>query len=122
MKKQINVILTLVLIFVFAGSACSQNKKEVIKEEKIKVNFHCPNGKALIEKELVKAPGVKTVVADLETKVVTIAYVQGKTNKDDLVAAIEKIGYSTEFTKEGTKINKACSHEHGEGENHDHKH
>ncbi|MEI6124516.1 MAG: heavy-metal-associated domain-containing protein [Bacteroidota bacterium] len=111
MKRKIIGLFALAVLFVCAGNAFGQNKPEVIKEEKIKVVFHCPNGKALIEKELVKAEGVKEVYADLDTKVVTIKFVEGKTNKDELVKAIEKIGYVTEFTKEGTSINKACTHE-----------
>lgn len=101
------VILSLVMLISF--SACAQ--KAEVKEIKIKTNFHCPNGKALLEKELIKETGVKTVVADVETKIVTITIEAGKTDQDKLVAAIEKIGYTTEFTKEGTEIKKACTHD-----------
>ncbi|MCK9612543.1 MAG: heavy-metal-associated domain-containing protein [Bacteroidales bacterium] len=110
MKKQIIGILAFVFLFAYAGTAFGQTK-ETIKEEKIKVGFHCPNGKALIEKELIKSTGVKEVFADLDTKIVTVKFVEGQTNKDELVKAIEKIGYTTEFTKPGTPINKACSHD-----------
>ncbi|MBI5219927.1 MAG: heavy-metal-associated domain-containing protein [Bacteroidia bacterium] len=86
---------------VFAG-----NDKEI----KIKTEFHCANGKATIEKEMAKVDGVKSVVADLETKVVTIKYDPAKQDKDKLAAALEKIGYKNEFTKPGTKVKSACSH------------
>jgi copper chaperone CopZ len=110
MKKQILSVLVLVFLFCFAGSAYSQSK-EVIKVEKIKVGFHCINGKNLLEKSLTEAAGVTNVVADLETKIVTINYIEGKTNREELVKAIEKTGYTTEDTKPETKINKACTHE-----------
>ena len=84
------------------------------KEAKIKTGFHCPNGKANIETEIVKEPGVKSVVADLETKIVTIVYESDKTNQDKLVAAIEKLGYRTEFTPAGTTIKSACTHQPGQ--------
>lgn len=105
------LILTLAMLVSF--SACSQvsQKKAELKEAKIKTTFHCANGKALLEKELAKEPGVKSVVADLETKVVSISYDASVTNQDKLVAAIEKIGYYTEFTPADKQINKACSHE-----------
>lgn len=103
------VLLSLVMLVSF--TACGQSGKVEVKEAKIKTEFHCPNGKAMIEKELVKEPGVKTVVADLDTKVVTVTYQSNVTNQDKIVAAIEKIGYRTEFTPENKDINKACSHE-----------
>ncbi|MCX7862565.1 MAG: heavy-metal-associated domain-containing protein [Bacteroidales bacterium] len=87
-------------------------------ELKVKTFFHCANGKALIEKELKKVEGIYSVNADLETKVVTIQYDEKKQNKESIVAAIEKIGYYTEFSDQNKKINKACSH----GDDHQHDH
>ncbi|HNW91180.1 MAG TPA: heavy-metal-associated domain-containing protein [Bacteroidales bacterium] len=110
MKKHVLSVLILAVLFCFAGSAFGQSDK-VIKEEKIKTGFHCMNGKALLEKELMKVEGVTSVVADVETKMVTINYVDGKTNREKLVKAIEEIGYATEDTKSSTTIKKACSHE-----------
>lgn len=92
----------------FVAGAYAQAVKT--EEVKIKVTFHCANGKALLEKELVKAEGVSSAVADIETKVVTIKYDANKQSKEKLVAAIEKIGYVTEFSKEGAVTKKACTH------------
>ena len=107
MKKQMSVFVTLALIMLFAGSAFAQ--KEVIKTERIKVGIDCPMGKSTIEKELVKTPGVKTVAVSMETKVATITYVDGKTNKDQLVSSIEKIGYKTEYSKSSTPVKTGCA-------------
>jgi copper chaperone CopZ len=121
MKKAIAVFPILALLLLIVGSPACAQKKEKTDEVKIKVFFHCPNGKALIERELIKEPGVKEVYADLETKVVTVKYVSKETSKDNIVAAIEKIGYYTEFTPADKKLNKACSHgDHQEGEEHKH--
>lgn len=106
-----NVLLTLSAVIFFSVFACAQDATIGIKTA-----FHCANGKALIEKEMVKVEGVKTVVADVNTKVVTITYDTKKINKDGLVAAIEKIGYTTEFTPENNTVKKACSHGENEGE------
>ena len=118
MKKQILSVLILAILFCFAGSAYSQTDK-VIKEEKIVTGFHCVNGKALLEKELIKVEGVTSVVADVETKIVTIKYVDGKTNREKLVKAIENIGFATEDTKSNTSIKKASSHEQPQNESPD---
>ena len=100
-------LITSVLIF-------AQEKSEI----KIKTFFHCANGKALIEREMAKLDGVMNVVADVETKIVTIQYDAAKQNKESLVKAIEKTGYLTEFSDKDAKINKACSHVDGEHETH----
>ena len=102
-----NLFLTIVALFLFSFFASAQTN---VSTASIKTMFHCANGKALIEKEMVKVDGVKEVVADVETKIVTIKYDEKVINKDGLVAAIEKIGYKTEFTPEDKPINKACSH------------
>lgn len=98
MKNQFKTILALAIIMFIAGSAFAQ-KKEVIKTENIKVGIDCPMGKATIEKELLKAPGVKKVDVSMETKIATINYVDGKTNREQLVSSIEKLGYTTEDSK-----------------------
>lgn len=95
----------------FALTTNAQTKKEDIKEVKIKTTFHCANGKAQIETGLAKEAGVKSVVADLDTKFVTVKYDALITDKDKINAAIEKLGYVTEFTPADKKINKACTHE-----------
>jgi len=106
--KRIRFILMTALVLIITGTYAQTGKSAEIK---IKADFHCANGQATIEKGLVKEEGVISAIADLETKVVTIKYDAKKQNKEKLVAAIEKLGYSTEFTKDDTKIKKACSHD-----------
>lgn len=106
MKKIKFILVALTVVFV-TGLSAQTVKTDSIN---IKVGFHCPNGKALLEKELVKVDGVSYAFANVATKVVTIKYDAAKQSKEKLVAAIEKIGYTTEFSKEGTEIKKACSH------------
>lgn len=106
--KKIKFFLVAMMVLFVTGSFAQVAKTDSIN---IKVGFHCANGKALLEKELGKIDGVSYAFANVDTKVVTIKYDAAKQNKEKLVAAIEKIGYTTEFTKEGTQINKACSHD-----------
>jgi copper chaperone CopZ len=107
MKKTALKLLMLPLLMLLCGSLMAQT---ATKEAKIKTGFHCPNGKANIEESILKEPGVKVVVADLDTKIVTIVYEVDKTDQDKLVAAIEKLGYRTEYTPAGTTIKSACTH------------
>ncbi len=101
-----NLFLTIAALFLFSFFASAQNLSTI----DIKTMFHCANGKALIEKELLKVEGIKEVVASVETKIVTVKYDESIIKKDGIVAAIEKIGYTTEFTPADKPINKACSH------------
>jgi periplasmic mercuric ion binding protein len=107
MKKITFILVALMVLFV-TGSFAQVAKTDSIN---IKVGFHCANGKALLEKELGKVDGVSYAFANVETKVVTIKYDAAKLNKEKLVGAIEKIGYTTEFSKEDTEIKKACTHD-----------
>lgn len=101
----------IIFSFVFMTNVVyAQAKKEVATSDfKIKVMFDCSKGKALIEKELIKEPGVKKVVADVATKIVTVSFDGTKTNRIIINEAIEKIGYQTELTSKDKKINNNCS-------------
>lgn len=109
----------ILLLFLFIGLSSILFAQQQA-EFKVKTFFHCANGKALIERELSKIEGIYSVTADLETKVVSITFDEKKQNKESLIAAIEKIGYYTEFSDKSKKINKACSHDHDEHHHHDH--
>jgi copper chaperone CopZ len=112
-------LLLLGLALVIGATSCGQAQTQAdAKEAQIKTFFHCPNGKALIEKEVAKEPGVQKVVADVETKIVTITYDPEVTDQDKLVAAIENTGYRTELTPEEKKKKKACSHDEPGGGDH----
>ena len=116
-------IAGLVAVFLFSIMGANAQAKSM-KELKIKVQMECENCKAKIEKELPKAEGVSKVAADLKTKIVTISYDPAKTNKDKLVAAIEKIGYKTEFSAANSPAKHDCSKECGKkgpGASCDHK-
>lgn len=111
--KKIKFVLLALTVFCFSSVFSQVSKSDTIH---IKVGFHCPNGKALIEKEMKKIDGVSYVFANVETKIVDIIYDSAKQNKEKLVTAIETIGYTTEFSKEGSIIKKACTHDKNENE------
>jgi len=110
-----SIVLTLAMFL----SIAAWSQQLSAKETNLKVFFHCTNGKALLEKELSKKEGVYSVNADLETKVVKITYDSTKLNEQRLIEYIHQIGYLTEKSPAGTKLYKACSHEHDESEHKD---
>ncbi|HBX49593.1 MAG: hypothetical protein A2W98_05975 [Bacteroidetes bacterium GWF2_33_38] len=120
MKTFKSLTLALSFVLLFLSSSFAQDAVKLDKVA-IKTFFHCANGKALIEKEMLKVDGVKEVIADLETKVVTIKFDVNKQSKESLNKAIETIGYKTELSVEGTEIKKACNHEDGEHKEEHHK-
>ncbi len=102
-------ILLFTLVFA-VPNVNGQSKKEVKTSEfKIKVMFECAKGKAIIEKELVKEAGVTKVVADAETKIVTVNFDGSKTDRIKINTAIEKIGYQTELSAKDKKVLSPCS-------------
>lgn len=123
MKSFFKIFAILLGLLVIAGTSqtyaqsketaktTSKKKSSDIQEIKIKTAFHCAGGKASIEETLKKEEGVQTVVADLETKIVTVTYDAGKTDKDKIITAIENTGFRTEFTPEGKEIKRKCTHE-----------
>jgi len=83
----------------------------------VKVMFHCANGKALLETELVKKRGVVSAVAHLDTKIVDVTYNTKETTPDAIKEYIHQIGYLVEGDPADTKLNnKACSHGDGHQE------
>ena len=85
------------MLFAFmllSAGAFSQDKKaETIK---IKTSAVCGQCKERIEKNMAFEKGVKTVVLDVDTKIVTITYNPSKTTPDDLRKAISKLGYDAD--------------------------
>lgn len=107
----ISKVLTIAVLPVFFLFANTNNSFALAKEKviSIKTEFHCNGGKSKIESEIAKLEGVNSVVADLETKIVTIKYDPAKQDKKKLVAAIEQTGHKTEFTKKSKEVKSDCS-------------
>lgn len=113
MKKLFLVLLVVFAIPSFINAQTAVTGKEASKnraEFKVKTFFHCENGKKLIEEKIASKEDIYSVNADLETKVVTIVYNPQRYNENELINLIHEVGYLTEKSPEGTKIEKACSH------------
>lgn len=96
MKKLILSILALV----FAFSVQAQTK---LKTVSIKTSAICEMCKETLEKDLTFEKGVKSVNLDLNTKVLNIAYIDGKTNPDLLRKRVTMVGYNADTLKRDPK-------------------
>lgn len=89
MQKLILTLLVLTLAF-------SVKAQSNVKTVGIKTSAVCEMCKDRLEKDLTFEKGVKSVNLDLETKVLNIAYIDGKTNPETLRKRVTKVGYNAD--------------------------
>ena len=86
----------LILLFVFSSVFAAQAQ---VKNIGIQTSAVCEMCKDRLEKDLTFEKGVKSVNLDLETKVLNIAYIDGKTNPDVLRKRVTLVGYDADSLK-----------------------
>lgn len=86
------LILTLAFLSISWMGLAQSNVKTVA----IKTSAVCEMCKDRLEKDLTFEKGVKSVNLDLETKVLNIAYLDGKTNPDLLRKRVTMVGYNAD--------------------------
>ncbi|MEI6684132.1 MAG: heavy-metal-associated domain-containing protein [Bacteroidota bacterium] len=97
MKKTntyLSALLILVTVMTLSAQAFAQEKK--IESIQIKTSAMCKQCKERIENGLVYDKGVKDVVLDVDTKIVTIRYNTKATNPETLRKKISKLGYDAD--------------------------
>ncbi|MEI6435084.1 MAG: cation transporter [Bacteroidota bacterium] len=96
--KTIKFFLPLLMVIVtgmaFNMQAFSQDKK--VETIKIKTSAVCGQCKDRIENGLAYEKGVKDVVLDVDTKMVTIKYNTKSTSPEELRKKISKLGYDAD--------------------------
>ena len=105
MKTLTTIFMSLLFVAVFAPELKAQeptNEKVVT----IEANMSCDGCKKTIESGLAKEAGVKSVVADAKTKMVTVTYDASQTNDETLVKSIKKMGYKAKVNEDGKKMQK----------------
>ncbi|MEI6822830.1 MAG: cation transporter [Bacteroidota bacterium] len=108
-KSIVSVIFFFIFMIGMFAFSFAQNQKKGISEFKLKVYFNDVKAKALIEKEIIKTIGVKTVSADINTKIVTFTFDSNTTDRLKINNAIEKLGFETDITKREIKAKKTCT-------------
>lgn len=99
---QLISITLLSVLLMFSGTANAQNKKES-KENQVtfSVPIDCPSCQKKLEAKLPYEKGVKDLKIDLEKQTIWFSYSPDKTNKENLIKALDKLGYkAVEVTKE----------------------
>lgn len=86
----------LLSLFVFTLGFAAQAQ---VKNIGIQTSAICEMCKERLEKDLTFEKGVKSVNLDLETKVLNIAYINGKTNPDVLRKRVTMVGYNADSLK-----------------------
>jgi periplasmic mercuric ion binding protein len=92
--KTTGTILAMIIMVMFVNTAFSQSKKtETIA---IKTSAQCNMCKDRLESGLAYEKGVKDVVLDVETKILTVKYNPKTTTPEELRKKISKIGYDAD--------------------------
>lgn len=104
--KTLKMLFAVVIVTFFIAGSPSKTfaqDKPTEKTVQMEVSMHCNSCKNKIERDLAFEKGVKEVKADLEQKIVTIKYLDGKTDEEKLVKALKKLGYEATVIKETKK-------------------
>ncbi len=101
--KRIAYILSLVMImsFSFLDMSAKDAKESVTAEFTVSPKMSCQNCENKIKSNLRFEKGITNIVTSLKDQKVTVTYNPAKTNKEKIVKAFQKIGYTaTEYTKD----------------------
>ena len=102
MTRFFKSIILLIAVTAFSFTLSAQDAR--VGEFSCKVEFHCANGKKLLETKLAEVPGITSFVVNLETKVIDFKFDPEVISVKRIIAEIEKIGYYTEFSYKNRKI------------------
>ena len=97
--KIVKLMIIALCVLVGANTVSAQKlDKKANKEAEVtfKTSIDCHNCEQKVLKNIPFEKGVKDVKVTLETKEVKIKFQTGKTNKETLKKAIEKLGYTAE--------------------------
>jgi len=95
--KTLHIILISAIFIMMTAVGC-RHSTLAGKEINIKLDSLSLNGKNSIESNLAKETGVLYVKAHLKKQVVTIIFDSVKGNQDQLMSALQKMGYQTTLT------------------------
>jgi len=92
--------------------SAKDTKESVTAEFTVSPKMSCQNCENKIKSNLRFEKGITNITTSLKEQKVTVKYNPAKTNKDKIVKAFKKIGYTaTEYTKEAKTV---CSENCGE--------
>lgn len=89
-------MLAVIMLASFAGVSAQEKKDNKNETVVFNVSMDCMGCKNKIEKNIAFEKGVKDLDVNLENKTVKVTYDTRKTSKENLIAAIKKLGYDAE--------------------------
>lgn len=100
MKRLFTLLMALLLVAGTATTALAQDKKQKknanIQEVTFVTTIDCKNCVKKVEANLPYEKGIKDMKVNLDDRTVWIKYDAGKTDKEKLAAALNKLGYEAE--------------------------
>ena len=116
MKTLLNFALVILLVSVIgcgkkntnetSGNKTTDTKGVTGKVDTVEfkcAGMHCSGCEETITTEVKKIDGVKDIKADSKSKIVSVSFDAGKTNKDNISKAINTAGYDTELSQSNNK-------------------
>lgn len=111
-KIKFGLLGLIALTVMFSGNLMAQEKSKKTETIEIQSSVVCGQCEDRVIKNMAFEKGVKDVKVDLKTKIITITYKPGKTDKETLKKAITKIGYDADELladeKAYTKLPTCC--------------
>jgi copper chaperone CopZ len=83
-------------IMLFPAGVFGQAEGKELKTLRIQTSAQCDMCKETIEKAMAFEKGVKSSDLDMESKVVTVKYVEGRTSPEKIRKAISAVGYDAD--------------------------
>jgi copper chaperone CopZ len=103
MKTITKLFLFMILFWGLSSSLQAQDEEPKEKEIKIQTSAICGMCEERLETNMAFEKGVKSVVLDEKTKVLTIVYKTAKTDPKKLREAISKLGYDADDVEAESK-------------------
>lgn len=94
--KNIKALFVGLSFIIFGLQAQAQGKTAKTEEIKIKTSSVCTMCKKTIEKAMAYEKGVKSAILDVDSQVLTVAFLPEKTNADKVRKAVTATGYDAD--------------------------
>lgn len=105
MKKFITILFAAIAIAASSIQADAAKPKAKSETVVFTTNLHCQNCVKKVNENIAFEKGVKELDVNLEKQTIKVTYDASKTSKENLAAAIKKLGYKADECK-GEEVKK----------------
>lgn len=113
-KFTIFLVATFCLLFsnAYSQNETKKNTEPAVETVKIKTSAICSTCKKAIERAVKKLDGIDKAKLDVDSKILTVSYINDKTNPAQIRKAVSKAGYDADNVKADQmayeKLPKCC--------------